>query len=80
MDVAAGIRQPVTAFVAAHHGYRLLDGRFMQIQQAVGTTRTRRPETVKFLRDLLEQLKASGFVAEALRRANQSEALLAPPG
>ncbi len=80
MDVAAGIRQPVTAFVAAHHGYRLLDGRFMEIRQAVGTTRTRRPETVQFLRDLLEQLKAGGFVAEALRRANQSEALLAPPG
>jgi polar amino acid transport system substrate-binding protein len=79
-DVAAGIRQPVTAFVAANPEYRLLDGRFMQIRQAVGTTQTRRPETVQFLRDLIEELKAGGFVAEALRRANQSEALLAPPG
>src|SRR5689334_8171910 len=44
LDVAAGIRQPVTAFVAAHGGYRLLDGRFMEIRQAVATARTRRPE------------------------------------
>src|SRR5690349_17292839 len=29
MDVAAGIRQPLTAFVDAHGGYRLLAGRFM---------------------------------------------------
>jgi polar amino acid transport system substrate-binding protein len=71
-DVAAGIRQPVTAFVAAHGGYRLLDGRFMQIRQAVGTTRTRRPETVQFLHDLVEELRAGGFVAEALRRAGQT--------
>jgi polar amino acid transport system substrate-binding protein len=79
-DVAAGIRQPLTAFVAAHPEYRLLDERFMQIQQAVGTTKTRRPETVQFLRELIEELKAGGFLAEALRRANQSETLLAPPG
>jgi polar amino acid transport system substrate-binding protein len=78
-NVAAGIRQPVTAFVAAHPEYRLLDDRFMQIRQAVGTTKTRRPETVQFLRELIEELKAGGFVAAALRRANQSEALVAPP-
>ncbi len=80
MDVAAGIRQPLTAFVEADGGYRLLEDRFMQIRQAVGTTRTRRPETVQFLYDLVEDLKAGGFVAEALRRANQPAALLAPPG
>lgn len=80
MDVAAGIRQPLTAFVAAHRGYRLLDGRFMQIRQAVGTTRGRSPETVEFLHNLVEDLKAGGFVAEALRRAGQAADLLAPPG
>src|ERR1044071_2670844 len=39
MDVAAGIRQPLTAFVAEHPGYRLLEGRFMEIQQAVGVSK-----------------------------------------
>jgi polar amino acid transport system substrate-binding protein len=80
LEVVAGVRQPVTEFVAAHPGLRLLDGRFMQIRQAVGTPAPRRPGTVGFLRDLVEELKASGFVARALRRANQSDALVAPPG
>jgi polar amino acid transport system substrate-binding protein len=80
LEVAAGIRQPMTAFVASHPGFRLIEGRFMEIQQAVGTTRTRLPETVRFLRDFVEELKASGFVADALRRANQPDATVAPPG
>ncbi|MGW2562344.1 transporter substrate-binding domain-containing protein [Streptomyces sp. NPDC001514] len=79
LEVAAGIRQPMTEFVAAHPEVRLIQGRFMQIRQAVGTTRTRQPETVQFLRDLVEELKASGFVADSLRRAHQSDALVAPP-
>ena len=80
LEVAAGIRQTMTEFVSAHPEFRLIEDRFMQIQQAVGTTRARRPETVQFLRDLVEELKASGFVAEALRRSNQSDTLVAPPG
>ncbi len=79
LEVVAGIRQPMTEFVATHPEVRLIEDRFMQIQQAVGTPATRRPETVQFLRDLVEELKASGFVADALRRANQSDALVAPP-
>ena len=80
LEAGAGIRQPITAYAATHPDVRVLDERFMQIQQAVGTTVTRRPETVRFLRDLVEELKASGFVAEALRRSNQPDATVAPPG
>lgn len=78
LEVAAGIRQPMTEFAATHPEVRLLDGRFMQIQQALGTSVTRLPRTVRFLRDLVEELKADGFVADALRRANQPDSLLAP--
>jgi polar amino acid transport system substrate-binding protein len=80
LEAAAGIRQPMTAFVGAHPEVRLIEDRFMQIRQAVGTTTTRRPETVRFLREVVEELKAGGFVADALRRANQSDAMVAPPG
>ncbi|MCR6485176.1 transporter substrate-binding domain-containing protein [Amycolatopsis sp. OK19-0408] len=80
LEVAAGIRQPMTAYTAAHPGTRLIDERFMQIRQAVGTTLTRRPSTVAFLTELVEELKANGFVGEALRRANQPDATVAPPG
>jgi polar amino acid transport system substrate-binding protein len=68
LEVAAGIREPMTAFVAANPDVRLVEERFMAIRQAVGTTKSRRPETVQFLRDLVEELTASGFVAESLRK------------
>jgi polar amino acid transport system substrate-binding protein len=79
LEVGAGIRQPMNAYVATHPEVRVIEERFMQIQQAVGTTRTRRPETVRFLRDLVEELKASGFVADALTRSDQPDATVAPP-
>ena len=78
LEVAAGIRQPMTAFVEANPDVRLIEDRFMQIRQALGTTRTRRPETVQFLRDLVEELKANGFVADALGRASHPDELVAP--
>jgi polar amino acid transport system substrate-binding protein len=79
LEAGAGVREPVTDFVAAHPGCRLIEERFMEIPQAVGTAKTRRPETVRFLHDVIEELKASGFVADALRRSGQS-APVAPPG
>jgi polar amino acid transport system substrate-binding protein len=79
LEVVAGIRQPMTEFVRSHPEFRLIEGRFMEIQQALGTTRTRGPETVQFLRAFIEELKAGGFVADALLRANQPDATVAPP-
>jgi len=64
LEVAAGIRQPMTAFVAEHPELRLIDERFMQIQQAVGTTKSRQPETVAFLTALVEELKPSLSIGE----------------
>ncbi len=80
LEAAAGIRQPMTEFVRSHPGFRLTEGPFMQIRQAMATTRTRGPETIQFLRTFVEELKASGFVAGALRRANQPDVTVAPPG
>jgi polar amino acid transport system substrate-binding protein len=72
LEVAAGIREPLTQFVAARPGLRLLDGAFMQIQQAVGVPKAKRPQSVAFLAGLIEELKASGFIAEALRSSGQA--------
>jgi polar amino acid transport system substrate-binding protein len=79
LDAAAGIRQPMTAFVEANPDVRLIDERFMQIQQAVGTTKDRSAESVQFLHDLVEELKANGFVAASLQRSGQPDATVAPP-
>jgi polar amino acid transport system substrate-binding protein len=78
LDAAAGVREPMTEFVAAHQEYRLIPGRFMEIPQAVGIPKTRRAETARFLHELVEELKASGFIAESLRRSGQT-ATVAPP-
>lgn len=80
LEAGAGIRQPMTAYAAAHPTeVRLIDERFMEIRQAVGTTLDRSPETVAFLRTTVEELKANGFVSDALARAGQDPELLAPP-
>ena len=79
LEAGAGIREPVTAFVAEQGGLRVVDGAFMQIRQAVGTTRSRSTETVAFLRDLVEELKASGFVGDSLERSGQNRDVAAPP-
>jgi polar amino acid transport system substrate-binding protein len=79
LEVAAGIKAPMTDYIERHSGVRLIDGRFMEIQQALGTTRTRAAETVQYLRSFIEEMKSSGFVADALRRANQPDVAVAAP-
>ena len=79
LEAAAGIRQVISAFVAQNPGFRLVDQGFMQIRQALGTTLTRAPDTTRFLAAFIEDLKASGFIADRLRRSGQDTALVAPP-
>jgi polar amino acid transport system substrate-binding protein len=79
LEAAAGIRQPISQFVAGNPEFRVIEERFMEIRQAVGTTKTRHPETVAYLHAVVEDLKASGFVADALIRSNQPDAAVAPP-
>jgi polar amino acid transport system substrate-binding protein len=78
LEAAAGVREPMTEFVAAHPEYRLIEERFMEIPQALGMPKTKHEETAAFLRALIEELKANGFVADALRRSGQT-APVAPP-
>ncbi len=80
LEAGAGIRQVVSDFAARTPGFRVIDERFMQIRQAVGVTRTHAPGTVRFLAAVIEELKASGFISDALRRSGQDGALTAPPG
>jgi polar amino acid transport system substrate-binding protein len=77
LDVGAGIRQPVTDFVAKRTGLRVLEPAFMQIRQAVGLPRSRSDESVRFVSEAVQELAADGFVADALERSGQSRSLVA---
>ncbi|KAI3590792.1 ABC transporter, substrate-binding protein (cluster 3, basic aa/glutamine/opines) [Cupriavidus sp. U2] len=77
-DVAAGVRQQLEADAARTPGLRLLPGRFMVIQQAMGVPKARSPEAVALLRRFVEEMKASGFVSDALTRHGIEGASVAP--
>ncbi|PWF21524.1 ABC transporter substrate-binding protein [Corticimicrobacter populi] len=78
LDVAAGVRQQIEADAVRLGGLRLLDGHFMQIQQAMGTPRSRGEGAAAFVRRFVEDMKKQGFVAEALARHDIRGAEIAP--
>jgi polar amino acid transport system substrate-binding protein len=69
LDCAAGVRQALQAFARAHPGYRVIDGSFNAIAQAMGTP-TGRPAGLRYLNDFLDEMKSSGFIAFAMSRAD----------
>lgn len=79
LEAAAGIRQPIHDFAATHSDIRVVEPPFMQIHQALGTARTRREQTIRFLHDFVEDLKSGGFVAASLERSGRADASVAPP-
>ena len=77
-DVAAGVKQQLQADAARLGGLRLLPGRFMVIEQAMGLQAGRGQAAETLLRAFVERAKASGFVAQSLARHGISGALMAP--
>jgi polar amino acid transport system substrate-binding protein len=79
LEAAAGVRQPIVEFASRHPNVRVIAGRFMAIEQAMGVPNGR-DTAVRYLRDFVEEMKALGFVADALKRNNKpDDALVAPP-
>jgi len=79
LDAAAGVKQQLEMDAKRVGGVRLLPGRFMVINQAMGM-RLGREAGAKYLTAFVEEMKASGYVAEALRRHAIEGAVVAPPG
>jgi polar amino acid transport system substrate-binding protein len=78
LEVVAGVKQPLVAYAAVHSGLRVMPGRFMVIEQAIGTPRGR-DAGAAYLRAFVEEMKASGFVAKGLKASGQTEATVAGP-
>ena len=79
LDAAGGVKQPLVAYAKTNPNVRILDGRFMEIRQAMGTPKGRGETGARYLGAFIEEMKASGFVADALKRSNQPDAAVAPP-
>jgi polar amino acid transport system substrate-binding protein len=78
IDVAAGVKQQLIAFAASHQGYRVMDGHFQEIREAMGVP-LGRDAGLQYLRGFVEEMKASGFVRKSLDRAGQMAAVVAAP-
>ena len=78
LEVAAGVKQQLQADAQRRTGLRLLPGRFMVIEQAMGMPKGRGQAAADGLRAFVADMKASGFVADALKRHGIQGATVAP--
>src|SRR5206468_1699430 len=60
----AGVKPQLEAHAARVPGLRMLPGQFMAINQAMGTPRVREAGAA-YLREFVDKMKTSGFVARA---------------
>jgi polar amino acid transport system substrate-binding protein len=79
LEAVAGVRQQLVGFAKTHPGLRIMQGRFQVIRQAMGTPKGR-TAAAAYLRTFIEEMKANGFVSDALKRSDQPDAQVAPAG
>jgi polar amino acid transport system substrate-binding protein len=77
LEAVAGVRQQLVAYSGNDPSMRIMGDRFMDVPQAVAIPKGRKTTPV-FLHAFVEEAKASGFVADALKRSGQIGALVAP--
>ncbi len=76
-DVLAGVRQHLAANSKRFSGSHVLDEPFMTIRQALGVAKGR-GDSVKFLREFIEDAKSSGLVARSLAKSGITGVSIAP--
>ena len=77
LEAAGGVKQALQQFARGRSDVRLIDERFMEIRQAMGCAKGRLAGAA-YLRSFIEEMKAGGFVADALKRSGQHDAAVAP--
>jgi len=78
LEALAGLKPRLLTDVQKLPGARILDGQFTAVQQAIGTAKNREA-SARFLRAFVEDVKASGLVAEAIARNGAQAVSVAPP-
>jgi polar amino acid transport system substrate-binding protein len=78
VSALAGLREALLGLAERLPGSRVLEGRFMAVPQAIGVPRGR-DAGLAFLRDVVEEAKASGLVARGIERIGARGVAVAPP-
>jgi polar amino acid transport system substrate-binding protein len=79
LEVLAGLKPRLVTDAEALPGSRVLDGQITGVQQSVGTHKAR-SSAAAFLRDFVEEIKRSGFVARTIEKHKVRGVTVAPPG
>jgi polar amino acid transport system substrate-binding protein len=77
LEAMAGLRPRLLTDVAEIPGTRILDGKFMSVQQAIGTAKENTAGAA-FLRGFVEEAKASGLVARLIEKHKVKGLSVAP--
>lgn len=77
LDAAAGVRQPLEKVASNNPCYRVLEGAFTSIRQAMAVPKGRN-SAAAYVEDFIARKKAEGFVHAALAATGQGEVTVAP--
>jgi polar amino acid transport system substrate-binding protein len=78
LEALAGLKPGLLADLDKLPGARILDGKFMSVQQAIGTAK-KNAAGAAYLRDFVEEAKASGLVGRLIERHKVRGLSVAPP-
>lgn len=77
LEALAGLKPRLLSDIKSLPGATILDGKFMAVQQAVGTARAN-TKAAQYLQAFVAEAKASGFVADLIRKHNVTGLSVAP--
>jgi polar amino acid transport system substrate-binding protein len=78
IEVAAGVKQQLEFDQKRFNNLRLLPGRFMVIQQAMGIPKSRSAQAHQYLIEFVKEMKSSGMVVQSLKNHQIEGASVAP--
>jgi polar amino acid transport system substrate-binding protein len=78
VEALAGLKQALYGLMEKLPGSRMVDGRFMGVQQSIAVPKGR-DAGLAYLRSVVEDAKASGLVARAIERTGARGVTVAPP-
>jgi polar amino acid transport system substrate-binding protein len=78
VDALAGLTQGLLGLASKLPGARLVEGRFMGVQQSIAVPKGK-DAGLHYLRQVIEDAKTSGLVARAIERTGAKGVSVAPP-